>query len=228
VTALKITKEVYRATVADLHQARLAAKERFNLAQQAGDISAGSQIVEELQLRVANFKALLSTYDPRQLIICKFEIQVLDTDKVSLVLPAGTSRLSFLREAQEMIRNETARDAVNPEVLQWWQKTAAYARTAIEPITIGIMAPVAKAKSRADQIQHLKEKNLRMALPEDLAVASVAYLIATGRSLLDNCKVRATTGTFSQDFITRTLDRIDVGDYDAGTSHAAAAYLPTK
>lgn len=224
----KVTKEVYDATVADLHQARLSAKERFEAAQQSGDVAASSQVLRELELKLTSWREFFQTIGPRQHLIYQFDIQIDCANNInqsSLILPAHVSRLRFLEQAQEVFKSEKDAPAVNPEVLEWWRKTAAYTRTSDTPTTIAVMAPVARGASRADQLRKLNQDNLEIALPEDLAVACVAYRLAHNSMFLDGCTVRTATGTFKQ-YYNHTLDRIEVGDYDAGSSHAAAAYLP--
>lgn len=114
--------------------------------------------------------------------VARYQIEVLDETKVRYVLPAGTSRLQFLEQAEEIAAmSDLFRHVVRPTQLEAWSKDPLFSQPMRVDRAFGIDCAVegSQEKTMDEQGRFLSSLGLRMAGVHDLAVAHVAIRMAT-------------------------------------------------
>jgi len=145
------------------------ANQRSSGAQQPAQTPGSDQLAELLKvLPIGPFRraTFIETYD----------VKVHGEHEVSFVLPAGRSRMEILREAQATVCFQGEFWA---EQLDRWESNLKFKEAATSPERIHINACVegGGAKTRSQQEDVLRSKNLEMPSLEDLATAFVVHYV---------------------------------------------------
>jgi len=114
--------------------------------------------------------------------VARYQIDVLDETKVRYVLPAGTSRLTFLEQAEEVANvTDLYRHVVQPAQLELWARDPLFQKPLQIDRAFGIDCTVegSQEKTRSEQREFLSSLGLSMVWVHDLAVAHVAVQMAT-------------------------------------------------
>ena len=129
----------------------------------------------------------------RQEFITKYNVKVLGEGKVSFTLPADTSRLDLINDAQSLAPELLGQNAVYGRRLEAWEKDPAFTTKVIENTDKSIDGNVRCSTNKSRSEQEAKGwNNVDLC---DLVVAHQAYLIATsGKDLFGGNVVRARAG----------------------------------
>ncbi|RIL12309.1 MAG: hypothetical protein DCC75_00665 [Proteobacteria bacterium] len=164
---------------------------------ESGDLS--REALKELR------DAILDTTDlnaEKQAFLDRYGIKALAESQVALVIPKGVSRIQFLQEAQALVREQDERDLVWPDRLKSWAGDRAFTNTTTETLKLAVDGNVKGSTNHTRRQQ--EEKGWNNVEIQDLAVAHVAYFIATGKDLFAGNIVRARGGALN--FISNGLD----------------------
>lgn len=166
--------------------------------------------------------------------VARYQIEVLDETKVRYVLPAGTSRLTFIEQAEEIARlSDLFRHVVQPAQLELWAKDPLFQKTLQVDRAFGLDCTVegSQEKTRSEQREFLSSLGLHMAWVHDLAVAHVAMQMATEwrdafRHDNRSHTVRAEGGQLFCSLLGLTERCFFMHDLQYHTALRAGAYLP--
>lgn len=128
----------------------------------------------------------------REAFVAKYGIRVLADSQVAVTLPAGSTRIEFLREAQELAPKLYGQNAILPDRLQNWSGARVFTDAIEGALSLAIDGNVkdSTGQTRSEQ----EEEGWNNVDIQDLAVAHAAYFIATGKNLFAGNIVRARGG----------------------------------
>ena len=166
--------------------------------------------------------------------VARYQIEVLDETKVRYVLPAGTSRLQFLEQAEEFAKlSDLFRHVVQPVQLESWAKDPLFQKPLQVARSFGLDCTVegSQEKTRSEQRDFLSSLGLSMAWVHDLAVAHVAMQMATEwrdafRQDNRSHTVRAEGGQLFCSLLGLTERCFFMHDLQCHTALRAGGYLP--
>lgn len=174
----------YQDALEGLRLFRDRASEAFTEAQASNDLAQGQAIVAELGDRLDALKNLRTRLTLRERFIADFNVQAPEEGTVSLVIPKGVSRLELVDRA---IASHQTPDSpiVYPPVLRKWRGEPQFMTPVDKAEAIAIKGHIqgTQGKSTRAQEEIITCKGYVMVNPEDLAVAHIAYYVATGENL---------------------------------------------
>ena len=115
-------------------------------------------------------------------LLSRYQVQVLGRKEVSFVIPAGSSRLDFLKEAHAVARavDPFRRITQQDQAERWERDPMFYKPVAREtPVSVDCLVEGSGGMTRAEQHKFLEERGLKMANLADIACAHTAILLAT-------------------------------------------------
>lgn len=173
----------YQAVLEGLRLFRDKATHAFAQARDANDLAQGQSIVTELSDRLDTFKNLRTKLSHQELFIADFNVQVPEQGTVSLTIPRGISRIELVDRAIAS-RQTVNGPIVYPPVLRKWREEPQFKASLETEETIVIKGHVSgtQGKGTRHQEEIIVGKGYSMVNREDLAVAHLAYFVATGEN----------------------------------------------
>lgn len=227
------TIQRYREAKTDLSAALKEAQMNFDNARAQGDLGSGRSVFEALSLKRDEFMTLRSKLSEREIFVADYDVQVLGPRQVSLTIPTGHSRLTLLEQGRD-IGETSGRLAIYPSTLHDWKNVPEFLETITTPTTISVLGLVQGTENmtHAWQAKFLSDKGLSLVSTADLAVAHIAYFVATFENLFGEDSrgrgYRASTADGSSLHFSRDIGLNEVIDYIDFPAHSsAAAYIAT-
>lgn len=115
-------------------------------------------------------------------LLARYQVQVLGPKEASFVIPAGTSRLDFLKQAHvaSCAVDPFRRVAQQDQVERWERDPMFYKPVACDTaVSVDCLVEGSSGMTRGEQALFLKERGLKMANLADIACAHAAILLAT-------------------------------------------------
>lgn len=173
-----------RASAEQLAKYRKEANELLEVAAVSGDVAAAREPVVQATLKNKELEERREKLGSAGIFLAQYGVEVLNGHTILFVLPAGSSRIEVLQEAQRLVNS---RDLVDPVWLKRWSKDERFVSklAASERICIDGHVNGGDAKDRKTQIDFLRRKGVGPPSREDLAVAFALHWIATGGPLFE-------------------------------------------
>lgn len=183
----------YREAVARLDAARSEALEERKGVEATGDANAGAQSLEKLRVAVDAFKEFRSKLSPADLFVIEYNVEVLASNRVSLVIPANVSPFDVANRAQDVCVEAFGAQAFSDELLEVLAAEAMGRLTESYSRKIDIDGYVQGTAGRSIEQQDaiLQRRGLTPPNLLELGLAHAAYTLATGEDLFQGKKVRA-------------------------------------
>lgn len=115
-------------------------------------------------------------------LLSRYQVQVLGRKEVSFVIPAGSSRLDFLKEAHAVARAiDPFRRITQQDQVERWERDPMFCKPVARdtPVSVDCLVEGSGGMTRAEQSKFLQERGLKMANLADIACAHTAILLAT-------------------------------------------------
>ena len=143
----------------------------------------------------------------KQVFLEMYRIQILGDSQLALILPEGTSRIDFLKSAQELAKQLHRQNAIYDSRLNSWAVDKNFNSKAENEYLLAVDMNV-KDSTRLNRFRMEKKGWLDLGI-EDLAVCHAAYYIATGKDAFAGNTVRARGGSL---YFSR--EGIEIGSYE--------------
>ncbi len=197
--------ESYRTTLERAVALESEAAQRMGEAATSGDVRLLNNLFDEMTLRVEQLDQLRKRMTHRDRLIARFSVEVPQEGVVSLIIPSGVSRMSLLEQGDSAVRESHGRGSVWGPVLQRWRQSREFsdAHPQSEAITIKGRIEGTEGKPAREQAAAIEGLGYEPATPWDVAVAHLAYAIATGGNLFgwrakgESFRARTTQGVLS-------------------------------
>jgi hypothetical protein len=177
------TKEL-RAKVADMAKLQSASEQAITEAMREGDLDKARSVLEQASLAVREYEDFRKDFTPKEILLAKYGVEVINDHTVMFVIPKGVSRIEILEEVQGLIRHPNGGPFIYPEHLAKWKQNEGFTsqQSTSKRLCIDGHVPGGDAKTRKQQEAFLGEE-FTMANFEDLAVAFCLHWVATGEPL---------------------------------------------
>jgi hypothetical protein len=173
-----------RDRVADLAKLQSASEQALTEAMREGDLDKASGVLEKASLAVREYEDFRKDFTPKEILLAKYGVEVINDHTVMFVVPKGVSRIEILEEVQGLIKHPNGGDFIYKPHLERWRKDQAFSLPQGESKRLCIDGHVqgGDGKTRKEQEAFLGEE-FTMASFEDLAVAFCLHWVATGEPL---------------------------------------------
>ena len=180
-----------RDRVADLAKLQSASEQALTEAMREGDLDKAKSVLEQASLAVREYEDFRKAFTPKEILLAKYGVEVINDHTVMFVVPKGVSRIEILEEVQDLIRHPNGRPFIYPARLSEWKEEERFAsqQATSKRLCIDGHVPGGDAKTREQQEAFLFPDNqnggeqFQMANIEDLAVAFCLHWVATGEPL---------------------------------------------
>jgi hypothetical protein len=166
----------------------------FEEARKAGDIEAAQKWHETLKTEGEAFTRYMGTLTAEQLFLAKYNVEIINDHTASVVLPTGTSRYDFVKEAEPFCKYDDGRDFISanmwmrlsgkPGEAPCEQPTKIAVDVCVDGLTI-VRKDLTLQKDYANQDKQFKKRGLVDPTPEDVTVAIVALVVAGKKPYLE-------------------------------------------
>lgn len=212
-TDTKPTVSEYKAAIKALDVAREVATEKYSTAQASGDIAAGNESLEILKGALEAFKDIRSKLTATDLVVAEFNIEAKSAFNVSLVLPAGVSRLDFLTRVSEAVLSNSETPLVAQYLMTKWRADGAFTKSCKESTRVEIecFAGDIVGQSFDEQRSFLEERGYEMGSIVDVAIGHVGHVLVAGRSMFGGYwNLRCSDGVLQLDGHGRCITNHDI------------------
>ena len=177
------TKEL-RAKGADLAKLQSASEQAITEAMREGDLDNAKSVLKHASLAVKEYEDFRKDFTPKEILLAKYGVEVINDHTVLFVIPKGVSRIEILEEVQGLIRHPNGGPFIYPAHLAKWKQNEGFTsqQSTSKRLCIDGHVRGGDAKTRDEQEAFLGEE-FTMASFEDLAVAFCLHWVATGESL---------------------------------------------
>jgi hypothetical protein len=185
------TKEL-RKKGADLSELQSASEQALTEAMREGDLDKARSVLEQASLAVREYEDFRKAFTPKEILLAKYGVEVINDHTVMFVIPKGVSRMEILEEVQGLIKHPNGKPFIYPPLLSEWKGEERFASQQATSKRLCIDGHVqgGDGKTREQQEAFLSPDNqnggeqFQMANIEDLAVAFCLHWVATGEPLI--------------------------------------------
>lgn len=181
----KPTASELNAARQEMREATAAALEQLTAAKEAGDLPAGEQALEALQVKAKEFQELRERLTPEELFIAEFQVKLSGRTEVSLTIPEGFSTLDMVHRVQEVTGAVHGLSLIDDRALRQLSREPSIEMPHKDPynISIDLFVSGSAGKTRIEQQELLKAQGLELPSLADLVAACSARMVAS-RTLL--------------------------------------------
>ena len=167
-----------------LAELQSASEQAITEAMREGDLDKAKNVLEQASLAVREYEDFRKYFTPKEILLAKYGVEVINDHTVLFVIPKGVSRIEILEEVQGLIRHPNGGPFIYPEHLAKWKQNEGFTsqQSTSKRLCIDGHVPGGDAKTRDEQEEFLGEE-FTMANIEDLAVAFCLHWVATGEPL---------------------------------------------
>ena len=184
-----------------LAELQSASEQAITEAMREGDLDKAKNVLEQASLAVREYEDFRKYFTPKEILLAKYGVEVINDHTVLFVIPKGVSRIEILEEVQGLIRHPNGGPFIYPDDLAEWKQEDRFSskQSTSKRLCIDGHVPGGDAKTRDEQEAFLARQNtsilkmifgnqdsreqFQMANDEDLAVAFWLHWVATGEPL---------------------------------------------
>ena len=115
-----------RDRVADLAKLQSASEQALTEAMREGDLDKAKSVLEQASLAVREIEDFRKAFTPKEILLAKYGVEVINDHTVMFVVPKGVSRMEILEEVQGLIKHPNGGDFIYKPHLERWRKDQAF------------------------------------------------------------------------------------------------------